>query len=85
MKKIVRIQNLNVEVAIVNGKMFVPQSEAFRIQSSKKKGRVQDMEKICNFSVKCSIQGRIFHELLLKEDKRESLIVCAATKEALGI
>lgn len=85
MKKIVRIQNLNVEVACVNGKMFIPQSEAFRIQNAKKKGRVQDMETICNFAVRCSIQGRVFHELLLKEDARQSLIVCSATKAALGI
>jgi hypothetical protein len=85
MKKIVRIQNLNVEVACVNGKMFIPQSEAFRIQNSKRKGRQQDMEKICNFTVKCNIQGRVYHELLLKEDKRESLIACANTIEALGL
>ena len=84
MKKIIRIQNLNVEVVVVNGKMFVPQSEAFRIQSSKRKGKRQDMEKICNFAVKCSIQGRIYHELLLKEDKRERLTNCASILSQVG-
>ena len=84
MKNTIKIQGLNIEVKVVGGIKYIPESEAFRIQNNKKKGRQISMEKICDINQKAVIGGRLFHALIMQEDKRENLIKCATTKSSLG-
>jgi hypothetical protein len=75
---IIKIQNLNVQAKSIKGKLFIPESEAFRIQNSKRKGRQLDMDKICNIAEKAFIGGVLHHALVMRQDRRERLTNCSS-------